>query len=95
MSEEITLQELLPNEFYLDKEGNIVAEISLKQINQIGDILVNYHKENERLNKSLDELEELCKNKYYEKNTTDIDSIVIGGNLYVFMYKKIKELREK
>jgi len=47
----------------------------------------------ERLNKGLDELEELCKTKYYEKNTTDIDSIAIAGNLYVYMYKKIKELK--
>ena len=47
----------------------------------------------ERLNKGLDELEELCKTKYYEKNTTDIDSIAIAGNLYVYMYKKIKKLK--
>ena len=47
----------------------------------------------ERLNKVLDELEKLCKTKYYEKNTTDIDSIAIAGNLYVYMYKKIKELK--
>lgn len=64
MSEEITLQELLPNEFYLDKEGNIVAEISLKQINQIGDILVNYHKENERLNNQVKDLEVLVELLY-------------------------------
>lgn len=47
----------------------------------------------ERLNNIINELEELCRNKYYEKNTTDIDSIAIAGNLYVYMYKKIKELR--
>lgn len=47
----------------------------------------------ERLEKGLEELEELCKTKYYEKNTTDIDSIAIAGNLYVYMYKKIKELK--
>ena len=57
------------------------------------DILIASRQEIERLNKGLNELEELCKTKYYEKNTTDIDSIAIAGNLYVYMYKKIKELK--
>ena len=52
-----------------------------------------FMEEIERLEKGLDELEELCKTKYYGKNTTDIDSIAIAGNLYVYMYKKIKELK--
>lgn len=54
---------------------------------------IQQKEEIERLNKGLNELEELCKTKYYEKNTIDIDSIAIAGNLYVYMYKKIKELK--
>ena len=57
MKEEITLNELLPNQFYINKDGDMVAEISLKSINEIADILTNYYRENERLNNIINELE--------------------------------------
>lgn len=57
MKEEITLNELLPNQFYINKDGDMVAEISLKSINEIADILTNYYRENKRLNNIINELE--------------------------------------
>ncbi len=50
MIKEITLQDLLPNEFYINKEGNMVAEISLKRINNIASVINNLYDENKKLN---------------------------------------------
>ena len=73
---------------------NLDTAKKIRRYNILLKRLKMYKKENERLNDILNELEELCKTKYYEKNTTNIDSIAIAGNLYVYMYKKIKELRD-
>ena len=50
--------------------------------------------ENDRLNNIINELEEYCKEEYYRKNTTDIDSIGLSNNIYVCIYMKIKEFKE-
>ena len=57
MIKEITLQDLLPNEFYINKEGNMVAEISLKRINNIASAINNLYDENKRLNNIIKELD--------------------------------------
>ena len=76
MSDEIALNELLPNKFYINKDGNMVAEISLEQINQIGDILTNYYKENKRLIgenlilRASEEMRKLQEDKVDKKDTS-------------------------
>lgn len=62
------------------------------------DRLDKYDRENQleidRLNNIINELEEYCKEEYYRKNTTDIDSIGLSNNIYVCIYMKLKELKE-
>ena len=58
------------------------------------DYITNLQEENERLNNIINELEEYCKEEYYRKNTTDIDSIGLSNNIYVCIYMKLKELKE-
>lgn len=47
---------------------------------------------NERLFNILNEIKNMCKKEYYERNTTDIDSIGLSNNICVMIYMKIKEL---
>ena len=49
MNNEITLNELLPNDFYINKDNKMVAEITLEKANIITDILVKYHNKVEQL----------------------------------------------
>lgn len=61
-------------------------EIVLKHIYEL-------EEENERLINILNEIKNMCKEEYYERNTTDIDSIGLSNNIWVMIYMKIKELK--
>lgn len=49
--------------------------------------------ENNRLNNIIDEIKNMCKEEYYKKNTTDIDSIGLSNNIWVMIYMKINKLK--
>lgn len=54
MSKNISLKDLLDTTFTINDKGEMVGEFTLKRINMIGDILINYYMENERLKKELE-----------------------------------------
>ena len=55
--EEVTLEELLPNEFYINDKGEMVAEITLNKLNKIADVIENLDKENKELRDLIHTLE--------------------------------------
>lgn len=63
--------------------------LSIETINK----LIDLEKENKRLNNIIDEIKNMCKEEYYRKNTTDIDSIGLSNNIWVMIYMKINELK--
>lgn len=78
---EISLQYLLPNDFYIC-EGKMVCNISLEKVNAISEIITNLQQENQQLKHILDELEKWlnCFHEYSEFGIWEIK-------------KKLKELR--
>ena len=68
----------------LKQENNFLKEM----------IRTYYVPEIDRLTNIINELEEYCKEEYYRKSTTDIDSIGFSTNIYVCIYMKIKEFKE-
>ena len=73
--------------YYVGTNGCLYQDLDKKE-------LLAIKQEIERLQNIIDTLEEMCKKKYYELNTIDIDKIVISDDLYVQMYQKIQELKE-
>lgn len=57
--EEITLDKLMPKKFYINREGDMVGEITIGQLNIISILLIELQEDNNRLNKELENLEKL------------------------------------
>lgn len=64
-----------------------------KDLKLLYDYITNLKQENNRLNNIIDEIKNMCKEEYYKKNTTDIDSIGLSNNIWVMIYMKINELK--
>ena len=58
MSEEISLKDLMPNEFYINDIGIMCCELSLKEVNRITDVLTNLQQENQQLKDKIEKLED-------------------------------------
>ena len=73
-------------------------EREIERLNKENNDLINnnnyWKRKCSELNNIINEIQTMCKNEYYRKNTTDIDSIGISNNIWVMIYLKIKELKE-
>ena len=77
-------------EYVQDMEVIIVSEIDLL-IQELRDTIDNQRETIDRLNNIINEIQDMCREEYYKKNTTDIDSIGLSNNIWVMIYMKIKE----
>lgn len=84
---EITLQELLPNEFYINDKGEMVAEITLNKLNEIADVIENLDKENKELRDLIHTLENSLKN-------IDLDSEEDNGYRVRETLNELQKLKE-
>ena len=64
IQDEITLDKLMPKKFYINKEGNMVGEITIGQANIISTLLIELQEDNNKLNKELENLEKLNNANY-------------------------------
>lgn len=74
------------------KDYYIEDFLSGEDVKKLVDYTTNLQEKNKRLINILDEIKNMCKEDYYERNTTDIDSIGLSNNICVMIYIKIKEL---
>lgn len=75
-----------------NKFVNECEKLTKKDCKLIMKYLYKITTENKRLINILNEIKNMCKEEYYERNTTDIDSIGLSNNIWVMIYMKIKEL---
>lgn len=57
IQDEITLDKLMPKKFYINKEGDMVGEITIGQANIISTLLIELQEDNNKLNNITNELE--------------------------------------
>lgn len=67
------------------------AKLLLNYITNLQQKVEEKNKEIDRLNNIINEIQDMCREEYYKKNTTDIDSIGLSNNIWVMIYMKIKE----
>ena len=66
MSEEISLKDLMPNEFYINDIGIMCCELSLNEVNNITSVLINLQQENQQLKEKINKAIRFIKrNKSY------------------------------
>lgn len=65
------IKEIFPKEFYINKKEEMVAEVSLENLNKIVDYITNLQEENKRLEEIIENLTTMtvCGDKKQIKNT--------------------------